>query len=978
MDHLKPDATRPNGKPNIGVPEGTSAKSIAPNSAHDDVQHSTQHHGANLKHLNPNRSIGRYFAKTFRILLFLTVIISILLAGAYYLVRGQVINNASINEKVTTSLQSLVGENYKIQVEQSEITLASLTSASLRGQNVKISNVQTGEGLATLSNLDVSINPTSLLSDTPKIQTLKVSGVDVNLANQETPFISINDELLKIGSLAGQLQTALAKSDLELINVRNVQVQGAFAKDKLKRESATPLLFENIEVSINVDGYFSFITNLKSDVSNIDISAQWLALDDQLNALNVNASNVQISNWINLPLIEIEGGKKSGIGSDAVFNISAQLPFTKELKPKQPIINAISQSSKLRIGTNNFTQLSKADFNFRLLPKSNQIQIERSTLVGEGVEIGFVAGIIPADKNLGFSSALNFDLVAENIKIASNNTSAEPLLANALILGEWNRKTDQMAFDSITISSNQQKIYGNAVLSFGGKSSAIKGSFETPELSLHALKKLWPFFIAPNTRNWLREKTSGGILKDASLVLDIPKDRLHSLTQYASFKSNELNLTSNFDGVKLVSFGQVAPLEKASGNLKIEGSSLIAKLSDGAFRSPANNLIDLEEGNISFKNYSEQNPKIYLDARLNGKLSTTMAIANSAPLKAADKALVSPADLSGNANVDVVTTFNLFPKSKIENLDWNALITLTNASSDKKVFGHSLKNADMLIEITPNEIRGSGSASLNGAKSDISFVEPLGKNSQAKSAFNLATTLSQKDLKKQGLDLAPIVKGDLDVKVQTLKSGEQKYNIDLKKSDISLPWIGWFKGVGIPATAEFILVENKSANTLKNFAISGKGLKAKGNIAFNKNGLISADLKNVSLVGSENFNVKVTRLKSRYDVKVTGKSFDGRSVINAFLHSEETANKEPGLDVSLSASLSSITGFNATSLTNASVNYRTDNGLLSLLQVKGTLNSGANAIIDAKRKGELTTFDIDSNNAGEAFAFLDIYTKMQG
>lgn len=945
-----------------------------------------------VRNLNKTAKRKSYIS---RILLSLTMafaLVTVLALGSYYLLLGKTLDSVAINQKVLTSVRSIIGDDYTINSGRTSLKLKSLSSVSLTSLNVAIvkktalADSSTSFPDIKLGKIEFELEPLSVFEDVPKIKDIIIDGATINIKDfssdllKQTDQISnskngINNHLENIANAANQIENYLSAGAFDKVVINNTVIKGV----DFGRLKPDDINISKFQIDGTKQGGFKVAAKLNTGKSDIQFSSTWQAVGNGRRVLQINASPINASHWLNSPMIDLN--IPFGIGSDAQFTIDAKLPFKNRVQPLQPTIRVSSKNSSLRIGAKRNTQIKSVDVNIRLLPNSNQIQIERSNIRGHDTDIQFVGSIIPSDKIKGYNGPLNFDVVAEKITSIASRPNVRTIPVSALLLGQWEWASKYVSFDSIQLIAEKRQINGNGNIAFVGKSPAINGYFETNSFSMDAIRQMWPFFMASTARDWIGTHFKGGYLENAKMELAIPTDRIFGLDNYIPFEKNELVFTTDYSGLETKTFGDLTSIFDVSGNAKIVGSELSVNVHSAKAHSPAKNVVDVEMGSVVFKNFSEKNPRLNIEMHLAGRLSTLMAVADASPLNVAQRVLVKAADLSGDALVDVVTSFKLLPNNKVSGLDWNALVTLENASSDKLVFGRALKKANMLLEVTPKQIVGKGKAQIDGSYSNISFVEPLGNNSKIKRKFNLSASLTQKQLKERGLDLSPIITGPLGLNIDNGKNGNQIFTVDLTKADISLPWIGWLKGAGIPAKAKFEYKQKNGQTTLTNIKFKGEGFDAQGQISFNKNGILFVDFKDVTLVGDENFDVKIKKSNGRYIVDVNGDSFDARSVINSVLHDnglEHVNAKTSKRDITLNASFQNVRGFSGKNMSTAKIYYKTDNGKISNLNVVGNLNGSGTSTVIAKRNGDLTTFEIKSQNAGDAFAITNLYSKMVG
>jgi len=86
--------------------------------------------------------------------------------------------------------------------------------------------------------------------------------------------------------------------------------------------------------------------------------------------------------------------------------------------------------------------------------------------------------------------------------------------------------------------------------------------------------------------------------------------------------------------------------------------------------------------------------------------------------------------------------------------------------------------------------------------------------------------------KKLGFAFGTLVTGPMQAAVTHSDEARQQIALDLKDARISLPFLGWEKGPGVPATATFVMEKTAAAREITDFQLSGKGFEARGKMTF--------------------------------------------------------------------------------------------------------------------------------------------------
>ena len=244
-----------------------------------------------------------------------------------------------------------------------------------------------------------------------------------------------------------------------------------------------------------------------------------------------------------------------------------------------------------------------------------------------------------------------------------------------------------------------------------------------------------------------------------------------------------------------------------------------------------------------------------------------------------------PGQWSGSSEIDVVAEFPLKKKMQYSEVKWQALVQMRKAASSKLINGRKITQSDVVIDVSPHKAVITGDAVIDGIRGNVLMIEPVGKNSKVKRKRVLKARMNAKDRAKIGLNIAPVITGPVDV-VMEQNAGRKaaEISVNLKDAEITLPWIGWRKGVGVPAKATFRMVNAKSVTNVTKLNLQGKGFAMKGNLVFDKNGVRSADIPSISLNKGDDLAVSIKRKKGAFQINATGKSFDAAVLsINYFI-----------------------------------------------------------------------------------------------
>ncbi|MCB1460194.1 MAG: hypothetical protein KDJ48_13205 [Nitratireductor sp.] len=929
------------------------------------------HDGVVVPRATPLKTVARMLG-AFVVVLLLAGLMSG--AGLYFLLRGEAIENSTLNQRIEERIQQMLGRKMLVNLGRMTIAFDRDGLLSLAASDVQLLRPVDRQIASRLGKVVVGIRPWSLLSGEPQIDAVIIqdSSIDVSLLPlpQQAPIPA--DLPLFLENAGRQLDSfakQFAGERFRLFRFENIVISGA----GLGRRSADPIHVDNLELRFRRNGALTVSSGLFTAISRIEMEAAWRKVAGEAAELDMRLKGINLREWVGDPAIE-----DGFAGSDSRIDIYARTGFSAEGAPLNPQLSISSADpGTLRLGRYARTQINQAQLNFRLLTDKNQIELDPSNFSAGNFSSRLIGGIRPVDAKAGYAGKLEFELIADPAVGAPTVVGEQSTPAAIRVGGSIDRNRKIVDLSEILVLSGFDRISGSASFGFEGPTPSIAAAAASDGMQMSAIKQLWPFFLAPPTRNWAMRNIVGGRISDIDLSARIPAGIVGRFIKGEKIAPGDLVLTADFSDVRMDTFGELPAIRNASGKIAVDGMTFTADLAGGEVYMPDDRIVRLTSGNFRVGDYGERPALAEVKVQGEGDARSLALIANSKPLLVADRLLVRPAQFSGKADVDVAASFRLKPGLTPEDVDWHVLLDTKGLASSEKMFGRSLAKADLLIEATPQQARITGNAVVDNVSTKLSLLQPLGKNAgPAESEFS--AELDEKARKAMGINLAPVIRGVIRLSASQGGSKDGKQVVDLADAEIDLPWVGWTKGKGIPATASFVMKNADGQTRVSDFYLEGPGFSATGNMVFDKNGIVSADMPNVSLNDGDALSVTIKRKGNLYTVNAEGARFDARSLINMLIHEGGVGDVQANINAQVTASIGTVTGFADVKARNVSLSYGTAKGWFDNLTLRGNFASSGIVNILASTVDRKTTFNIESSDAGAALGMLDIYRRMRG
>ena len=176
--------------------------------------------------------------------------------------------------------------------------------------------------------------------------------------------------------------------------------------------------------------------------------------------------------------------------------------------------------------------------------------------------------------------------------------------------------------------------------------------------------------------------------------------------------------------------------------------------------------------------------------------------------------------------------------------------------------------------------------------------------------------------------------------------------LDLKESRISLPFLGWEKGPGVPATASFLMEKTATGTEITNFLLSGKGFEASGTLSFGLDGrLKTMELEKIALRPGDQLTVSAVANGSGYDVRVRGAALDARGILQG-VRSGSVGGTADIFPIAINLDVEVVKGQNDVALSNVAGTLTITSKGLDAASLKGKTNENQSFEWTLGREGD--------------------------
>ena len=568
-------------------------------------------------------------------------------------------------------------------------------------------------------------------------------------------------------------------------------------------------------------------------------------------------------------------------------------------------------------------------------------------------------------------SAFTFDVSLG----ARGGTAADPSQAIGSAAGSYDPDTGVLVVDRLQAATEGATFNAAVRITHDEDhlSGALSGVF--PQMSVPALKALWPPMLVPDARHWLFENVESGQISDATVDLAF----LDRLVGQGADASSATTLKFSFADVAFRSFRDGPMIRKAKGSAVLDGGQLLVTMETGVVDLGAAGELPIGPGTFRISDISAKPAIGEISFEASGGAAAAVALWHRLPVGRESGFDVTPQDVSGEVTANVTVTLPLKPRIGPNEINYDARIGVSGLALAKPISDRQVTGGDIEITVADGTAKIVGAALFDGVRASIDIAQSLAPGSVPVSSIGLV--LGAQDRKRLGLDLGDVLVGPVKVTLSGDGAGpeaRQQVEVDLSPARLTLAPLGIVKAKGKPGTLRFNLHRSEGRIAVDDLALETEGARVAGSLVLDDSGkLLSAKLPRVVARAGDSLSITADRDDSgTLLVTARGSRFDARRIVRNFL-------KGGGSDmatgaVRLDATVDTLTGFSDEALTGVNIAAAAEGGRVNALAITAQTAGSGSASMTLTPSGSVRRLEAEAGEVGRILRFLGLYGRVQG
>ncbi len=536
----------------------------------------------------------------------------------------------------------------------------------------------------------------------------------------------------------------------------------------------------------------------------------------------------------------------------------------------------------------------------------------------------------------------------------------------------------------------------NAFIELSGKMTdapgapAVQLDGEISAMPVAFLKLIWPKFVAPGAREWIGESISAGRITGGRLDVDIPGGVLHTLEDDGDLPSESVDLRMGTDELVISYIKGMPEIRAGPGTLMLRGRRFVFNVPESEINVPGRSAVTLENGQFVIGDLRQRVPDAELNFRVAAEAGAAYGLLDHEPLNYAGAVGMEPEGLEGELAGAFGLELPLLKDLDFEDMDIRGRATLEEPKASGFAADLAVNGGKLVFDVNDKALNAKGDVLVNGVPVNVDWHKIFDAPEKLQPGLRLRASLDAQDRADLGLDVNHVVRGTVPMALTITPASEEtgvRVEADLTNAELFFINVASRKPPGENAILTFDIGKDEQDRTvLENLRMVGDDIAMSGTVTIGEDGLPrSFDFPTFSPNLLTRMEISGVRDQQNvWRVKATGDSYDGREFFRSLFSKGKLAEDQPdrperdwGLDIQ--AKISTVLGYNDTSITNMTAHVRKDAGKLTKLSVNGRLAGEAPLAVRLRKKKDKPRFLLaEATDAGAAFRLVGLYSRMSG
>lgn len=497
------------------------------------------------------------------------------------------------------------------------------------------------------------------------------------------------------------------------------------------------------------------------------------------------------------------------------------------------------------------------------------------------------------------------------------------------------------------------------------------------------LKRLWPYVMGGDSRAWVVDNVTDGVVTTARLDFNFPVGSMGLAGEDRPIPDGSMQIDMVGTGVAVKPTAAMAPIAiDGETRVQVDDADVIVSAAGGKLDTTGGQIV-VSNPAVVMDNSDPSGGLIEVSGDVSAPIPALLALA-----KEQQPGLIANAELpidldaiTGSVDLGLVATIALADEETARELKVDYVVngTVADFASSRPIQERRIGNGQLAFSASQDGYQLGGSAEIDGMPAEIEISGTPTRDP----SFRLSSTVEVADLAKMGFDASEFLTGRVRFIAQPLADGALQMAVDLTEAALNIKDIGITKAAGTPGTLSATVTPSADITLLNDIDLSFGTVRAVGDITYDAaKGLQAANFSQFALSEGDNAQVEMAPIEGGYAVQVRGTQLDLKPMLGKFFGLGEGAggvqstqfDQSIALDVQLDRAL----GYYATTAFNLDLDLLLRGNDLRRANLAAQFSDGNAISVTTNPAPRGRTMSVAFNDAGTILRMLGVYSQLAG
>lgn len=439
----------------------------------------------------------------------------------------------------------------------------------------------------------------------------------------------------------------------------------------------------------------------------------------------------------------------------------------------------------------------------------------------------------------------------------------------------------RIAVNEFTLDLGGPTMTATATARRDGGTYRVETKGAVAKVRMSDLDSYWPVNLGTVARRWVTTNIVDGTVDSGtfSAVAQMPAEG------DGKIQLDEMSGTLKYRGLSVDYLPPMSKVTQIDGEATFDNNHFDLLVAGGKLRD-----LDIDRAVINMSDLETDNETIAIDVSFKGPARTLAEVLDEQPLGFLGALSLAPTAISGIAESRIKFHFPLHRDLKTEQVRFAASGTLQKLAVSPAPHSVDVKDGTLSVKVDNGGLKATGAVTVSGLRADVDWTEDFSKDAKQRRRMVFSGRIP--DMAKPGFGLPALtfLSGAADANVAYTQGAgddaELLVNLELARTGIDLPALGWSKASGTGGTANASLsIDKTGLRTVNSLSVeTGKSRFLATAESFGPD-------RQAWIATVERFQSGGNDLKGRIELRpdgnikadLTGKRFDAAGVVD--LHS---------------------------------------------------------------------------------------------